>query len=144
MQAQLDSFFTAVLATVHAGAWRLDWIAGLLFLPVQRPRCNQLTLLAIKGGDACDCEIKSTEALMRAAWRGEETCSEVEDMGSASIGAGTSSGMGRGGLRRVSQAVPEGGVCRCDDAQARRIVAGESGARRRPSSRRSERTEEHG
>ena len=65
IEAQLKSFFTAVLATVEAGAWRLDWIAGLLFvLLCSVPRCGVLTLLAIKGGDACDCEIKFIEALM--------------------------------------------------------------------------------
>ena len=65
VQATLDSFFTAVLATVHAGAWRLDWVAGLLFvLLCSVPCCYALTLLAIKGGDACDCEIKFIEALM--------------------------------------------------------------------------------
>ena len=65
IQEELDSFFTAVLATVHAGAWRLNWVAGLLFVLLSFvPCCNQLTLLAIKGGDACDCEIKFIEALM--------------------------------------------------------------------------------
>ena len=65
IQATLDSFFTAVLATVHAGAWRLDWVAGLLFvLLCSVPCCKALNLLAIKGGDACDCEIKFIEALM--------------------------------------------------------------------------------
>ena len=74
VQAQLDSFFTAVLATVHAGAWRLDWIAGLLFvLLASVPRCDVLNLLAIKGGDACDCEIKFIEALM------EELGAEVRE-----------------------------------------------------------------
>ena len=73
VQATLDSFFTAVLATVHAGAWRLNWVAGLLFvLLCSVPRCRDLTLLAIKGGDACDCEIKFIEALM------EELGAEVE------------------------------------------------------------------
>ena len=65
IQATLDSFFTAVLATVNAGAWRLNWIAGLLFVLLSCvPCCQMLNLLAIKGGDFCDCEIKFIEALM--------------------------------------------------------------------------------
>ena len=64
VQAELDSFFTAVLATVHAGAWRLNWVAGILFvLLCSVPCCGVLNLLAIKGGDACDCEIKFIEAV---------------------------------------------------------------------------------
>ena len=53
VQAQLDSFFTAVLATVHAGAWKLDWVAGLLFV-----------LLA-----ACRAAVYSTCSRSRAATR---------------------------------------------------------------------------
>ena len=65
VKAQLDSFGTAVLATVEAGAWRLNWVAGLLYILLSCvPRCCDLNLLAIKGGDACDCEIKFIEALM--------------------------------------------------------------------------------
>ena len=59
------AFLTAVLATVHAGAWRLDWIAGILVLLCSVPCCGVLQLLArSSGGDACDCEIKFIEALM--------------------------------------------------------------------------------
>ena len=65
VEAVLKSFGTAVLATVHAGAWRLNWVAGILFvLLCSVPCCKSLNLLAIKGGDACDCEIKFIEALM--------------------------------------------------------------------------------
>ena len=82
VQAKLDSFFTAVLATVEAGAWRLDWIAGLLFvLLCSVPRCGVLTLLAIKGGDACDCEIKFIEALMEELGAEVRTFREVSDDG---------------------------------------------------------------
>ena len=82
IQAQLDSFFTAVLATVHAGAWRLDWVAGLLFvLLCSVKRCSVLTLLAIKGGDACDCEIKFIEALMEELGAKVDTFRQVSDSG---------------------------------------------------------------
>ena len=82
VQEELDSFFTAVLATVHAGAWRLNWVAGILFvLLCSVPRCGVLTLLAIKGGDACDCEIKFIEALMEELGAEVNTFREVLDDG---------------------------------------------------------------
>ena len=82
IQATLDSFFTAVLATVHAGAWRLDWIAGILFvLLCSVPCCRVLNLLAIKGGAACDCEIKFIEALMEELGAEVKTFREVENDG---------------------------------------------------------------
>ena len=82
IQAQLDSFFTAVLATVHAGAWRLNWVAGLLFVLLSSvPCCYDLKLLAIKGGAACDCEIKFIEALMEELGAEVEAFREVFDDG---------------------------------------------------------------
>ena len=77
-QATLDSFGTAVLATVEAGAWRLNWVAGLLYILLSCvPRCGELNLLAIKGGPACDCEIKFIEALMEELGAKVETFRKV-------------------------------------------------------------------
>ena len=82
VEAVLKSFGTAVLATVNAGAWRLNWIAGLLtVLLCGVKRCRDLRLLAIKGGAACDCEIKFIEALMEELGAEVEEFRQVEDNG---------------------------------------------------------------
>ena len=44
-------------------------------------RCSELTLLAIKGGDACDCEIKFIEALMEELGAQVDKFREVSDDG---------------------------------------------------------------
>ena len=82
IEAVLKSFGTAVLATVNAGAWRLNWIAGLLaVLLCGVKRCGVLNLLAIKGGPACDCEIKFIEALMEELGAEVDKFREVSDDG---------------------------------------------------------------
>ena len=88
IRAQLDSFFTAVLATVHAGAWRLTDRRAPLCASVQREALQSTHLLAIKGGDACDCEIKSSRRLWRSLARGERF-REVSGDGQTSNGPGT-------------------------------------------------------
>jgi len=62
-----NNFYTIVLATVKAGAWRGNWAFSLVGTLVGCvPKCGKLTMLAIKGGPACDCEIGFIIALMKA------------------------------------------------------------------------------
>ena len=120
VEAVLKSFGTAVLATVNAGAWRLNWIAGLLaVLLCGVKRCRDLNLLAIKGGAACDCEIKFIEALMEELGAEVREFRQVEDDGKRIDWTLVAQAEGRGHLHGDARPVPEGGVCQCGDAPGR-------------------------
>eukprot|EP00931_Biecheleriopsis_adriatica_P022090 TRINITY_DN14295_c0_g1_i1.p1 TRINITY_DN14295_c0_g1~~TRINITY_DN14295_c0_g1_i1.p1 ORF type:complete len:530 (+),score=105.59 TRINITY_DN14295_c0_g1_i1:63-1592(+) len=77
----LLSFNTTVLATVEAGAWRIDWIAALMSMLLRNvPRCAHITLFAVKGGPACDCEIQFIKNLLADLGRAHlsSTCFDSE------------------------------------------------------------------
>lgn len=53
------NFSTIVLATVHAGGWRANWINSVVSLIVGNyPVCKWLGLYAVRGGSECDAEIE--------------------------------------------------------------------------------------
>eukprot|EP00966_Prymnesium_polylepis_P092493 2140992-Prymnesium_polylepis.1 len=72
--ATLGSFSTIVLARassgssfdVKAGAGHLNWASSMMsMLLTNVTRCNQVHLIAVKGGPSCDCEINFIEELMK-------------------------------------------------------------------------------
>ena len=62
-----NNFYTIVLATAMAGALRVSWATNFCaHLATLVPVCNVIRLVAVKGGAACDCEIRFIEALMES------------------------------------------------------------------------------
>jgi len=59
------NFWTIVLATVVVGGWRMPWVHNMVQLVLSNyTDCQYLFLHALKGGDACDCEISFIRNLM--------------------------------------------------------------------------------
>ena len=79
--ANLNGFYTIVLSTVKAGAWRASWAMNFCaHLNALVPMCQTIALFAVKGGPACDCEIAFIGELMKVL--GAAIVEEKKDYGS--------------------------------------------------------------
>lgn len=65
VRAQKNNLTTTVLATVMCPGWSLTWASAVLNTVVMpASSCGTLTLIAIKGGPACDEEVAFIQVLM--------------------------------------------------------------------------------